>query len=846
MQSLVDHNTLHRRPAYLRSVRSADGARQFDAIAHAANDYVVLELEPTDDNARRPGEVLADVQAALASFREPGELDDLFDGIAKQIRRLTGFHRVMVYRFDADWNGQVVAEAKEPDLEPFLGLHYPASDIPRQARELYTKNWLRFIADRDYTPSPLVPPALPSGRPLDMSFGVLRSVSPIHLEYLRNMGVGASMSISLVHRGRLWGLVACHHYTPRRVPYEVRTACELLAQVLSLQAIEREQAETDADTRQARNAVGRLILRMDAGEHFADSLAEAGDDLLAVFRAGGAAVVDDRYVARVGQAPNEARVLEIVDHLSTTTDADDVFSTDHFSATFPFTHSADAIASGVLAIRPTRLGRRWILWFRGEQVRTVDWAGDPNKSVTKGEDARLSPRGSFALWKQTLRGRSLPWSAAEHAAAEELRRQMLGKTLAHAEDLARKNVLLRRVNDERAQALDSERAARNEAERLNHMKDQFVATLSHELRTPLTAIQGWAHLLRSTSQSPEGIAEGLEIIERNARAQGQMVEDLLDISRITAGKLSLDVQPVQLPSVVEAAVAAVQIAASAKDIRIHKLLDPMSGVSVTGDPHRLQQVLWNLLNNAIKFTPKGGKVTVILRRTGSYIELSVSDTGVGIPPDFLPHVFDRFRQADASYARNFGGLGLGLAIVRNLIELHGGTVSVVSPGENQGTTFTITLPVRAIATAKNDHPRHDGAGGLLNCDNLNLNGLNVLVIDDEPDTRELVCRVLRECNVQVTSAGSVEDAIQSLRQKAVDIIISDIGMPGEDGYSLIRRARELEAERQRPRTPAIALTAYARAQDRQRILLAGFQMHLAKPVEAAELLATVASLAGRV
>ena len=657
------------------------------------------------------------------------------------------------------------------------------------------------------------------------------------------MGVGASMSISLVNQGQLWGLVACHHYSPRRVPYDVRTSCELLAQVLSLQVVAREQAELTTAVEKTHVVVGRMIERMDAAERFAESITADAADMLGVFHADGAAVIDDDTIVRVGQTPGEPNLRALIERLEA--EPGDIFSTDHLSRLVGFA-TMDPIASGVLSIRPTRLGRRWLLWFRGEQMRTVNWAGDPAKSVAKGEDARLSPRGSFALWKQTLTGRSLPWTAADLATAEELCRQIQSKVLAAAEELARHNQTLRQNSTEKELQLDSERAARSEAERLGKMKDEFVATLSHELRTPLTAIQGWAQLLRSTAQTPEGIAEGLEIIERNARAQGQMVEDLLDMSRITAGKLSLDVQPVQLPQVVEAAVSAVQIAASAKDIRIQKFLDPMIGVAVTGDPHRLQQVLWNLLTNAIKFTPKGGRVRVELKRVNSHVELLVADNGPGIPADFLPHVFDRFRQAEASYSRNFGGLGLGLAIVRNLVEMHGGTIRADSPGKNLGSTFTVALPVRAVVAAEpSQHPRAASSNSLTN--DLHLDGVRALVVDDEPDTRELVRRVLRECGVVVTSASCVAEAIALVAGVGTfDVLVSDIGMPGEDGYALIRQVRDFEAKAGRPKMPAIALTAYARAQDRQRIMLAGFQVHVAKPVEAAELLVTVASLAGRV
>jgi CheY-like chemotaxis protein len=353
-------------------------------------------------------------------------------------------------------------------------------------------------------------------------------------------------------------------------------------------------------------------------------------------------------------------------------------------------------------------------------------------------------------------------------------------------------------------------------------------------------------LSRTGNLSPE-VAEGVEVIERNARSQAQMIEDLLDVSRVISGKIRLDLQDTHLPSIIDLAVETVRLTATTKGVRIEKLIDPLVGVQTTGDPGRLQQIVWNLLTNAVKFTPRGGKVQVVLERVDSHVELSVSDTGQGISPDFLPHVFDRFRQADSSMSRRHGGLGLGLSIVRNLVELHGGNVRAHSPGEGQGATFVISLPMRVVHRPEGEthtHPRAQSRP--VDCEALNLKGVHVLVIDDEPDARQLVARILEECECVVQCAVSIEDALNALDREPFDLLISDIGMPGGDGFELIRRWRELEAKLGRHKTPAVALTAYARAEDRRRVILAGFQAHIAKPVESGELLALVASLSGRV
>jgi PAS domain S-box-containing protein len=395
---------------------------------------------------------------------------------------------------------------------------------------------------------------------------------------------------------------------------------------------------------------------------------------------------------------------------------------------------------------------------------------------------------------------------------------------------------------ERQQLLESERAARSEAERASRLKDEFLATLSHELRTPLNAILGWAQLLRRGG-GDETLMEGLDVIERNAKVQTQLIEDLLDMSRIISGKIRLDVQRVDLAAVVDAAVEAVRPSASLKGLQIRKLLDPLAG-PVMGDPNRLQQVVWNLLTNAIKFTPKLGRIEVILERINSHVEIHVSDTGQGIKPEFLPHVFERFRQADGSTTRRHGGLGLGLSIVKSLVELHGGKVRVTSAGEGLGSTFTITLP---LAVVKHEGPReHPTTPRLMSgdCDSLSLQGLKVLVVDDEPDARELVKRLLEECHAQVFTAASAAEGLAVLSRERPDVLLSDIGMPGTDGYAFMRQVRQLP-HADGGKIPAIALTAFARSEDRTRAMIAGYQVHLSKPVEHQELIATVASLAGR-
>ncbi len=408
--------------------------------------------------------------------------------------------------------------------------------------------------------------------------------------------------------------------------------------------------------------------------------------------------------------------------------------------------------------------------------------------------------------------------------------------------------------DQLMRLLSREQAARREAEMANRAKDQFLATVSHELRTPLNAISGWIQILLKKDVDPEFLIHGLEVVDRNVKMQTKIIEDILDVSRIITGKLSLSVTKVNLAPVIEAALDAMLLAAEAKGIRLERALDPDAG-PVSGDPGRLQQVVWNLVSNAIKFTPRGGVVNVRLARVASQVEIMVSDTGQGISSEFLPHVFERFLQADSTSTRQHSGLGLGLAIVRHLVELHGGTVSAASEGEGRGATFTLRLPLAAVrATGElppqsNDQPAADTIATVFTSRvntgvDLKLRGLRVLIVDDEADARELLEIILLQFGAEIKVATSARQALGVLEDWKPDAIVSDVGMPKEDGYSLIQQVRALEPERG-GLTPAIALTGYGRPEDRLQLLAAGYQVHLSKPVELMHLVNSIANITSR-
>jgi PAS domain S-box-containing protein len=412
--------------------------------------------------------------------------------------------------------------------------------------------------------------------------------------------------------------------------------------------------------------------------------------------------------------------------------------------------------------------------------------------------------------------------------------------LARAEEARR----VAEANEDRAQSLIEElRRARDKAEQATRLKDEFLATVSHELRTPLNAMLGWARLLQTEGLTPEKSARAVETIVRNAVVQSKLIDDLLDVSRIITGQLRLDIDFINVNQVLLAAIDAVKPAADAKGIRLQMVLDPDPG-ALKGDAARLQQVFWNLLVNAVKFTPRGGRVHVTLQRQDSSVQIEVADSGQGISKEFLPSVFDRFSQQDSTNTRRAGGLGLGLSIVKHLIELHGGTVAAHSDGEGTGATFVLRLPLIPVRASRSEPP----ASAVSSVENLSfpsgLAGLSLLVLDDEEDARELVQTVLTQAGASVSLAATADQALAAVRQHKPDVIVSDIGMPGEDGYSFIRKLRSLPRE-EGGRIPALALTAYARADDRRKALAAGYQNHAAKPIEPQELLLVIANLAGR-
>ena len=640
------------------------GGRRATALAQRLRDGgVLLEFETGSLDFHAAGRLQARVQADLEQLGQAGELQALCNLLATQVRGLTGFNRVLVYRFTEAWDGVVRAEDGDGALPSYLGLRFPASDIPRQARELYRMNRVRIIPDADYTPQPIGMAAPGEAGPLDLSASVLRSVSPVHLEYMRNMGTAASMSVSILVEGRLWGLISCHHATPRLVSLQVRNACDFLAQVAALQISALERT-AEASRRVELAAVqADLLARMARERQFASGLALRPSAWLALAGATGAAAVVEGEVTTAGLTPERSRILELVDWLNRTEQAD-VFSTATLGAEFPAAQAYAEVASGVLAIRTSQLHPSYVLWFRPEVISEVTWGGDPNKAVEAGTD-RLTPRKSFEQWKEKVRGRATPWESAVVETARAFCTAIL-------------NVVLRQA-EERAELA-------GELQRSNRELEAFSYSISHDLRAPFRHIVGYAELLQAReAELDETSTRYVRSIRDSAISAARLVDDLLQFSKV--GRATLSTSRVDMNKLVAEARRSLEPDLEGRGIewRIDALPPAF------GDATMLRQTLVNLISNAAKYTRPRARacIRVYAEEGGAETVYTVEDNGVGFDMAYAGKLFGVFQRLHR--AEEFEGTGIGLAIAQRVVERHGGRIW----GEgalDRGASFRFALP----------------------------------------------------------------------------------------------------------------------------------------------------------
>jgi light-regulated signal transduction histidine kinase (bacteriophytochrome) len=674
----LDAGNFRQRPSYIGTVRIGEG-RCFDVLAHAYDALLMLEFESVARNGaadfRRLYPLVGDF---LLKLNEVGTVAEMSRLAAQEVQAVTGFDRILVYRFDQEGHGHVLAECSNGELPSYLDQRFPASDIPRQARELYALNPIRLIQDASYEPARLVPAVNPlTGQPNDLSFAALRSVSPVHLQYMRNMKTLASMSISLIVKGELWGLISCHHSSPRHIAFEQRTACEQLGQILALKLETRE----DADDLQFRLEVRRIMVSMLAGltqgADFVDNMSSVSPSLLRFARAGGAAVIVDDRLVMYGDTPTEEQVRGLVEWLAMNRHGD-LFYTDQLSQEYPPAAAMARNASGLLAMPISRIHQHYLLWFRPEIVQTIEWAGNPYGKLGGAAEAQqgaaanayarpqLTPRTSFETWRETVHGISAPWHSGEIELALEFRTALLGIVLERAEQMAELAEELGRANKE---------------------LEAFSYSVSHDLRAPLRHIVGFSDLLLESGGNDdlEKRMRFLKNIKDSARLAGKLVDDLLSFSQM--GRAALRPVLVNMDDMVRSCIDKLGLEMRGRTVEWNIGALP----SIRADPAFIQLALYNLMANAVKFTSQQEKAVIGISATENAQEtvFQVSDNGVGFNMEYVHKLFGVFQRLHRM--EDFQGTGIGLANVRRIIERHGGTVSAHSaPGE--GATFIFTIP----------------------------------------------------------------------------------------------------------------------------------------------------------
>ncbi|MDQ2821857.1 MAG: ATP-binding protein [Pseudomonadota bacterium] len=656
--------TVGPRPFYLGTITLSSG-RHVDVSAHAIDQVTVVEFEAVQRHRSADFRHLYPLLGNfLLNVNDASTIVALAKLGARHTRAVTGFGRVLIYQFDRDGHGHVLAEDRDADYHSYLGQRFPATDVPRQARELYAASRIRLIQDANYTPAPLVPALNPvTGAANDLSFSSLRSVSPVHLQYMRNMGTMASMSVSLMVKGKLWGLISCHNALPMPVGFEERAACEQLGQILALCIGAREDAQELSFRLEVRRIMVSMLAGLTHGQNFIDNLRNVFPELLQFVRADGVAIVVDDQVLAYGDTPDQEQVRALAGWLQTG-NHDDLYHTDHLAQDYPGAAAITRNSSGLLAMPISKIHKHYLLWFRPEQVYSVDWAGNPReKEVVAGH---LSPRTSFAAWRETIHGHSRAWHDGEIELAFEFRNALLGIALERAEQMAELAEELGRANKE---------------------LEAFSYSVSHDLRAPLRHIVGFSDLLIEADGNDDATRRQrfLKNIKDSARLAGKLVDDLLSFSQM--GRASLRPATVNMPDLVRACMQ--KLLPDQGNRRIEWDIGPLP--DVTGDPAFLYQALYNLLSNAVKFTGQQeiAVIKITAEKNAEHTTFHIADNGAGFSMEYVHKLFGVFQRLHRM--EDFEGTGIGLANVRRIIERHRGRIwANAVPG--QGATFSFSIP----------------------------------------------------------------------------------------------------------------------------------------------------------
>jgi light-regulated signal transduction histidine kinase (bacteriophytochrome)/CheY-like chemotaxis protein len=802
----------------------------FQGIMHRSDGLLILELEPlpTDSDSSLSFYHLA--KSAAANVRQAKDFAEMSGLLVQEIRKITQCDRVMIYRFEPDNSGIVIAEAKDEQIESFLGLHFPADDIPELARKLYYKNWLRQIVDVNSHPVPIVPLNNPiTQEPIDLSFSTLRSVSPIHIKYLQKMGVSASFSISLISAGKLWGLIACHHFFPQYIDYEARKACEFLAQVMSIEIVSRYEQELKTAQEKIKIVQAKLKQNiLGAKQSINQIFSQNADSLLDLVNAQGVAICLSDRISKIGTCPPQKFISSLVLWLETK--SEDVFHTNCLSCLYPEAQAVKDIASGILAISISLNHTSYhIIWFRCEVIQTVDWAGDPNK-LALDDEWELNPQRSFELWKETVKAKSLPWDEVEIETASELRSTLMLAALEFSQ---------------RSLKLEAERA-----QVASQAKSSFLARMSHELRTPLNAILGCTQLMNLDNSLTQAIGEYVNIISYSSEHLLCLIDDILEMSKIEAGKIVLAEVQFDFHLFLHNLREMMQIKAKDKDLQLIFAVHPNSPQYIKADERKLRQILLNLLGNAIKFTDKG---YVLLRvflmdqeeaSSKAIIHFELEDSGRGIAPEEIDNLFEAFVQT-SSGKESQTGTGLGLAISQQFAQCMGGYISASST-LNKGTVFQFDLEVEQLVEQLSDVEIEQSQTKVSVQPAIEIveesrkqdlsNSLRILLVEDTAYNQIIALKFLEKLGYQADLAVNGLEVLKALEYKFYDLILMDIQMPEMDGLETTRRIRLKEKETMAiNKVKIVAMTANTMSEDRENCIQIGMDDFIGKPIRINEL-----------
>jgi chemotaxis family two-component system sensor kinase Cph1 len=806
----------------------------FQGIMHRSDGLVILELEPLSKETNPSLGFYYLAKSAAINVREAKNFDEMSELLVKEIRKITQFDRVLIYRFDVDNSGVVIAEDKAENLEPLLGLHYPSSDIPEIPRKLYYRNWLRLITDVNSKPIAIIPPTNPlTQRTLDLSHSSLRSVSQFHIKYLQKMGVSASFSISLINGEKLWGLIVCHHYSPKYIDYETRKTCEFLGQIMSVEIVNKHEQYLKASQEKIKDTQAKLKQNILEGyQSISNTFVQDSENLLNLVNAQGVVICLGDRLAEIGSCPSQAFTNSLLAWLEQK--SQDVFHTNCLSEVYPEAIEFKDQASGLLAISISLNYTAYhIIWFRNEVIQTVNWAGDPSKLLDIDDsDTEPSPRRSFELWKETVRAKSLAWNEVEIEAALELRSTLMLAALEF-----------------------SQQSLKQEAERsqvASQAKSKFLARMSHELRTPLNAILGCTQLMHDANAQKHEFEEYVNIISHSSEHLLNLIDDVLEMSKIEAGKIVLEETRFDFYLFLTHLQEMLQIKAKEKNLQIIFAIHPSLPKYITADERKIRQVLLNLVGNAIKFTDKGYIIIRIALASAdnnennettsskSTIHFEVEDTGRGIGPDEIDKLFEAFVQT-ASGREAQTGTGLGLVISQQFVHCMGGMITVSST-LNKGTTFQFDINVEQasdegedeVVLEINDQPpvidAPENATETRTQQN-SSNSLQVLLVEDNQFNQMIALRLLAKLGYQADCAANGLEVLKLLEHKSYDLILMDLQMPEMDGLEATRRIRLIEKQADSSKkVTIIAMTANAMAEDRENCFLIGMDDFISKPV----------------